>query len=109
MVYNDFELLEAGDLAVVFEKHIKNSLITIISLGSAFGLSLLFQYVFDVREHITTVFVFAVFLISFFTEGYNIRNLVATMLDAAGYQTILTGSCSSAQMLYASHLPDLII
>jgi len=55
---------------VVFEKHIKNSLITIISLGSAFGLSLLFQYVFDVQEHITTVFVFAVFLISLFTEGY---------------------------------------
>ena len=39
----------------------------------------------------------------------NIRNLVATMLDTAGYQTILAGSCSGAQMLYASHLPDLII
>lgn len=51
-------------------KYIKNSLIVILSLGSAFGLSLLFQYVFDVQEHITTVFVFAVFLISLFTEGY---------------------------------------
>jgi two-component system sensor histidine kinase KdpD len=45
-------------------------LITVISLGCAFGLSLLFQYIFDVQEHITTVFVFAVFLISLFTEGY---------------------------------------
>ena len=39
----------------------------------------------------------------------NIRNLVATMLDTAGYQTILAKSCTSAQMIYASHLPDLII
>ena len=39
----------------------------------------------------------------------NIRNLVATMLDTAGYQTILAESCASAKMMYASHLPDLII
>lgn len=41
-------------------------------------------------------------------EG-NIRNLVATMFDAAGYQTILAQSCSEAKTLYASYLPDLII
>lgn len=51
-------------------KYIKNSAITIISLLCACGLSLLFQYIFDVREHITTVFIFAVFLISLFTDGY---------------------------------------
>ena len=39
----------------------------------------------------------------------NIRNLVATMLDTAGYQAILAGSCSSAKTLFASHLPDLVI
>lgn len=39
----------------------------------------------------------------------NIRNLVATMLDTAGYQTILADSCSNAKTMYASHLPDLII
>lgn len=39
----------------------------------------------------------------------NIRNLVATMLDTAGYQTIVAGSCSDAKTLYASYLPDLII
>lgn len=55
---------------VSFRKHTKNILITLASLICAFGLSLLFQYIFDVREHITTVFVFAVFLISLFTEGY---------------------------------------
>ena len=39
----------------------------------------------------------------------NIRNLVATMLDTAGYQTILADSCGSAKTLFTSYLPDLII
>lgn len=52
------------------KKHIKNSLIMIASLICAFGLSLLFQYIFNVQEHIATVFVFAVFLVSLLTEGY---------------------------------------
>lgn len=39
----------------------------------------------------------------------NIRNLVATVLDTAGYQTILANSCSSAMTLFTSYLPDLII
>ncbi len=41
-----------------------------ILLGMAFGISLLFQYIFEVQEHVTTIFVFAVFLISLFTNGY---------------------------------------
>ena len=48
----------------------RDCLITVISLLCAFVLSLLFQYRFDVREHISTVFVFAVFLVSLLTEGY---------------------------------------
>ena len=51
-------------------KLVKNGLILVISLLFAFGLSLLFQYIFEVQEHITTVFVFAVFLVSLMTEGY---------------------------------------
>ena len=39
----------------------------------------------------------------------NIRNLVATMLDTAGYQAIVAGSYADAKTLYASYLPDLII
>ena len=39
----------------------------------------------------------------------NIRNLVATMLDTSGYQTILAQRCEEAKILYASFLPDLII
>ena len=41
-------------------------------------------------------------------EG-NIRNLVATMLDTSGYQTILAASCADAKLMHTSYLPDLII
>ncbi len=51
-------------------KRIRDFAITVITLCLAFIVSLLFQYVFEVREHVTTLFVFAVFLISFFTNGY---------------------------------------
>ena len=54
----------------MFYRHIKNGLITVASLIGAFVVSLLFQYIFDVQEHITTVFVFAVFLVSLLTDGY---------------------------------------
>lgn len=64
------KFFEKGDSVGTFRKYIKNCLITIISLICAFGLSLLFQYIFEVQEHITTVFVFAVFLVSLLTEGY---------------------------------------
>ena len=70
MLYNGFSVFGRGDLMGSYKKYIKNSLITIIFLVCAFGLSLLFQYIFNVQEHITTVFVFAVFLVSLFTEGY---------------------------------------
>ena len=39
----------------------------------------------------------------------NIRNLVATMLETSGYQTILAECGSIAETLYTSYLPDLII
>lgn len=51
------------------KKVFNNIVITALSLLGAFGLSLAFQN-FNVEEHITTVFVFAVFFISLFTEGY---------------------------------------
>ena len=50
--------------------HLNSIFITLASLFFAFIFSLLFQYIFDVQEHITTIFVFAVFLVSLFTEGY---------------------------------------
>lgn len=52
------------------QSYIKDSVITVIFLLLAFGISLLFQYIFNVQEHITTIFVFAVFLVSLKTKGY---------------------------------------
>lgn len=49
--------------------YLKDSVVTVILLLVAFGVSLLCQKL-DVEEHTTTVFVFAVFLISLITNGY---------------------------------------
>lgn len=48
---------------------IKNSTISLAIFSIALVLSIFFQEI-GVEEHITTLFVFAVFLISLFTEGY---------------------------------------
>ena len=47
--------------------------------------------------------------ILFVEDEANIRNLVATMLEAADYQTILAGTCAEARAMYTSYLPDLVI
>ena len=39
----------------------------------------------------------------------NIRSMVVTMLETAGYQTILAETCARGIMMHASHLPDLVI
>ncbi len=72
-----------------FKKHIRNSLITVLSLVCAFGLSMLFQYIFEVQEHITTVFVFAVFLVSLFTDGY-LYGVIAAFLGTVAVNYAFT-------------------
>lgn len=49
---------------------LKDLCISLAVLCVSFGISLLLQYVFEVTEHVTTVFVFAVFLVSLVTRGY---------------------------------------
>lgn len=61
-------------------RYIKNFIIMILILILTFGISLLLQNIFHVQEHITTVFVFAVFLISLWTEGY-IYGIVAAFIS----------------------------
>ena len=39
----------------------------------------------------------------------NIRNLVATVLDTAGYQTITANCCADGVTTFVSHVPDLVI
>lgn len=61
---------------------IKGCIFSASVLIFAFIISMLFQNIFDVHEHITTIFVFAVFIISMFTKGYVyglISALIATL------------------------------
>lgn len=59
--------------------YIKDTFLTVSILCMSFLVSLLFQNVFEVQEHVTTVFVFAVFLISLLTTGY-VYGIVAAFL-----------------------------
>lgn len=52
------------------KKYIKNVLILISALAITFGVSLIFENVLEIKEHVTTVFVFAVFIVSLFSDGY---------------------------------------
>ncbi len=49
---------------------IRDPIVTLLILAAGFGLSVLMQDVFNITEHITTVFVFAVFLVSLCTDGF---------------------------------------
>lgn len=60
---------------------IKDISITILILVGAFFISLVFQNVFAIDEHITTLFAFAVFLISLYTQGY-IYGITAAFVGA---------------------------
>ena len=41
-------------------------------------------------------------------DDEHINNLVATLLEANGYQTLSAYSCEDGMMMYASHRPDLV-
>ena len=42
-------------------------------------------------------------------DEQNINNLLDTLMQANGYQTIIATSCGSGLMMYASHRPDIVI
>lgn len=42
-------------------------------------------------------------------DDENVGRLVATLLDANGYQALRAASCGEGETLYASHHPDLVI
>ncbi|MBR6534419.1 MAG: PAS domain-containing sensor histidine kinase [Clostridia bacterium] len=52
------------------KKFLKNTAITVGALALSYSVSFLLQNVFDIQEHITSVFIFAVFLVSLLTDGY---------------------------------------
>ena len=45
----------------------------------------------------------------FVEDEENINNLLKNLLETSGYQVICAKSCSSGQMLFTSHRPDLVI
>lgn len=52
------------------KKHIKNALITLLIMACAFVISLILHELLSIDDHITTVFVFGVFIVSMITDGY---------------------------------------
>ena len=42
-------------------------------------------------------------------DDLHIQTLLQTLLESAGFQVILVGNCSGAQVMYASYIPDLVI
>ena len=53
------------------KKRVLNDIIkTALILVTAFFISVIFQDFFEIDEHVSTLFAFAVFLISLFTDGY---------------------------------------
>lgn len=62
------------------KSYLKNILVTAGILLIFFVISLLLQHVFKVHEHITAVFIFAVFLISLLTNGY-VYGIVAAFIS----------------------------
>ena len=58
-----------GEIMQKYSRHFKNLFKTTLILAAAFVLSIVLQK-YNIEEHITTLFVFAVFLVSLTTEGY---------------------------------------
>lgn len=68
--------------------HLKNVLISMPILMVAIVLGIIFQYL-NVTEHITTIFVFAVFLISLFTDGF-LSGIIASVIGTFAINYIFT-------------------
>ena len=67
-------------MKIKFKTYIKDFAITLLIFVLAFVFSLLLQDVLDISEHITTLFVFACFLVSLMTNGY-VFGFVATVVS----------------------------
>lgn len=67
----------------------RDPILMLLILAGCFCMSLLMQNVFNIWEHITTAFVFAVFLISLLTEGY-FYGIAASFLATAAVNYAFT-------------------
>ena len=62
------------------KKVLKDIAITVGVFILSYGLGFVMQDVFNIKEHITTVFVFSVFLVSLLTEGY-VYGIITTFVS----------------------------
>ncbi|MBQ8585964.1 MAG: response regulator transcription factor, partial [Butyricicoccus sp.] len=42
-------------------------------------------------------------------DEVNIQSIIETILESNGYQVLTAGTCAEGQMMFRSHLPDLVI
>ncbi|MBR4955846.1 MAG: DUF4118 domain-containing protein [Clostridia bacterium] len=70
-------------------KIIKNIILPVIIFSGSFCLSLVFQKHFGLTDHITTVFIFAVFIISLLTDGY-LYGIIAALLSTVAINYAFT-------------------
>ena len=89
-------------------ERVKYSTLTLTILATTFGLSLLFQNVFLVREHVTTVFVFAVFLVSLWTPGYA-YGIVAAILSTLAVNYAFTFPFFAFNFTLSSNLVSAVV
>lgn len=82
--------------------------IVCLVLCLSFGISLLLQYVFQVREHITTVFVFAVFLVSLVTRGY-LWGIITSFIGTMAVNYAFTFPCFAINFAIPVNLISAVI
>ena len=71
------------------KQRLKNIIIVIFTLLTALGVSFVLQHYFTEHRHISTVFVFAVFLVSFLTDGY-VYGVVTAVLGVVAVHYMFT-------------------
>ena len=71
------------------KRYARDSLLTVLTLSVAFAISILLQNVLDISEHVTTLFAFAVFIISLITDGFW-YGIISTVLSVAAINYAFT-------------------
>ena len=91
-----------------FLRVLKNIAVTVLLLSVAFAASLLIQNGFSLQEHTTSVFVFAVFLISMLTDGY-IYGLISALLGVLAVNYAFTFPYFSLNFMIPINLLSAIV
>ena len=68
---------------------VRNIIFPLLILAVSFVLSLIFQNIFDLPDHITTVFIFGVFIISLITDGY-LYGIVSALISTVAINYAFT-------------------